>query len=337
MNESLFPPIEIDGITYQDGGMKRHNNPINLALSEARHLWPTSPNPDVLISLGTGSTTPGSVPAISRYRNFLVDGWMSRIYRSFSSSFDGENAWREVSGLMNKTCRESSFRFDLSVPGGLPRLDDTECMARLSAMVHSPSFGISNHKEAATALLTTCFFLKLDSVPSYYAGLFQCAGTIRCRAPAQHVIRCLDILDPSRKDLYKDNIKLGVYISTHDICSHCHKYNRPIRFIVRDLEESIVVSLCFGDKLHRLSAFPNSMQWFVEQQGLNQKFGGSNHRLEAKEECPVCEARAGGVRKRKYIEVWWKVLRDEISSIIPATSNIIWIVPNLHQLCSIVA
>jgi hypothetical protein len=284
--------------------MRRNNNPINIALSEARHLWPTSPNPDVFISLGTGSVASELAPRISKFRNFLVDGWMPRIYRSFSSSFDGQNAWREVIGVMDKISRESSFRFDLSVPGGLPRLDDTECMDRLSVLVHSRPSGLESHKDAVAALLATSFYFQLDTVPEYHIGLFQCVGSIRCRAPPQHVIHCLDTLDSSQKDLYKDKINLGIQLTSDDICHYCLRYSRPIRFFVRDLTENIVLSLRFGSKLHRLSAFPNNMQWFAEQQGLNWSFGHSNHCSFVKQECVVCEARGvAGVRKRKYTDI----------------------------------
>lgn len=284
--------------------MRRNNNPINIALSEARHLWPTSPNPDVFISLGTGSVVSELTPRISQFRNFLVDGWMPRIYRSFSSSFDGQNAWREVTGMMDNISRESSFRFDLSVPGGLPRLDDTECMDRLSVLVHSRRSGLENHKDAVAALLATSFYFQLETVPEYHAGLFQCVGSIRCRAPPQHVIHCLDTLDSSQKELYKDKINLGIQLTSDDICHYCLRYSRPIRFFVRDLTENIVLSLRFGGKHHRLSAFPKNMEWFIEQQGLNSSFGRSNHRTSAKQECLVCEARGvAGARKRKYTDI----------------------------------
>ncbi|KFY04385.1 hypothetical protein V491_09370, partial [Pseudogymnoascus sp. VKM F-3775] len=49
-----FRPHHIDGVgTFQDGGLWR-NNPIDIAISEARALWPTIVEPDVVLSLGTG-------------------------------------------------------------------------------------------------------------------------------------------------------------------------------------------------------------------------------------------------------------------------------------------
>lgn len=301
----LFPTIDIDGLgTFQDGGIRGHNNPVNLALSEAKHLWPNSPRPDVFMSLGTGSGTvePAS-SSVSRFRNVLIDGWIPRVYRSFSSSFEGQCAWREFLESLDDQSRGNYFRFDLAVPGGLPRMDNTDCMEKLSQLVHSSPSG---HKEAITALLASSFFFQLDAKPEYYSGLLQCIGSIRCRAPAQYVINWINGFDSSRKDFYKDDINLGLHLSVDDICEHCNRYSRPIRFMVRDLKEKIGLSIYFGGESHRLSAFPNNIQWFIEQQGIGGVFGLPNHKVFPKAGCSVCEGAgrgAGRPKKRKYVDI----------------------------------
>jgi hypothetical protein len=301
----LFPTIDIPGLgTFQDGGMRRHNNPINLALSEAKHLWPNCPNPDVFISLGTGSETENISPTVPRYRNVLLDGWLPRIYRSVSSSFEGQNNWKEFLGVVDEKHRDDYFRFDLSISGGLPRLDDTECMDRLSKLVRTNPIGDRAQKDTVIALLATSFFFRLDSKPEYFSGLLQCVGSIRCRAPARHVIRCLDKLDSTAKEFYKDGINLGLQLTTDDICQHCDRYFRPVRFVVRDVKDTITLSLRFGGQSHRLSAFPNNIQWFTEQQGLDWSFGSLDHKLNPERGCPLCEGQQHGrPRKRKYADI----------------------------------
>jgi hypothetical protein len=301
----LFPTIDIPGLgTFQDGGIRRHNNPINLALSEAKHLWPNCPKPDVFVSLGTGSEASDPNTVVSRFRNILVDGWVPRVYRSISSSFEGQSNWRELCGILDEDSRDDYFRFDLAVPGGLPRMDNTDCMDRLSKLVHSSSIGHQSHKDAMAALLAASFYFQLDAQPQYFAGLLQCVGSIRCRAPARHVIDCLERLNPTRKEFYKDTINLGLHLTSDDVCQTCHRYFRPVRFIVRDLKETVTLSLHFGGKPRRLSAFPNTMQWFTEQQGLEWSFGSSNHSSVSKRNCPGCDERVlGGSKKRKYIDI----------------------------------
>ncbi|EKV15737.1 Patatin-like serine hydrolase, putative [Penicillium digitatum PHI26] len=302
---SLFPTIDIPGLgTFQDGGMRRHNNPINLALSEAKHLWPNCPSPDVFISLGTGSETGSQSPVVSKFRNVLLDGWLPRVYRSVSSSFEGQNNWKEFLGIMDEKSQAQYFRFDLSIPSGLPRLDNTECMDRLSSLVRANISSDRTQRDAAISLLATSFFFCLDTKPKYFSGLLQCVGSIRCRAPARDVIQCLDKIS-TPKEFYKDAINLGLQLTTDDICQYCDRYFRPVRFIVRDVKDTITLSLRFGGEQHRLSAFPNKIQWFAEQQGLEWSFGSLDHRVDSSRRgCPMCEGQqAGRLRKRKHADI----------------------------------
>lgn len=284
--------------------MRRHNNPINLAITEAKHLWPNCPGPDVFISLGTGSETTSHSPTVSRFRNVLLDGWLPRIYRSVSSSFEGQNNWREFLGVIDEKSRDDYFRFDVSIPGGLPRLDNVECMDRLSKLVRTNIPSDRTQRDAVISLLATCFFFHLETRPEYFSGLLKCVGSIRCRAPARSVIDCLERLDPSAKEFYKDEINLSLQLTANDICQYCDRYFRPVRFIVRDVNETITLSLRFGGRTHRLSAFPNKIKWFTEQQGLDWSFGSRDHRSSSREGCPACEGQqAGKPRKRKYTDI----------------------------------
>ncbi|KAJ6008530.1 FabD/lysophospholipase-like protein [Penicillium herquei] len=307
---SLFSTVSIPGIgTFQDGGMRRHNNPVNLALSEAKHLWPNSPSPDVVISLGTGSGTKDyPSKSVSNFRNVLVDGWMPRIYRSFSSSFEGSTTWREFLDSVNEKHRDDYFRFDVTVPGGLPRMDNVDCMDRLSKLVRSDPAGVQKHKEAIASLLASSFYFQLDAKPEYYSGFLQCIGSVRCRAPAHYVLNWIHGFDSSRKDFYKDSINLGIHLSSEDICEHCQRYSRRLRFMVRDLKQTIGLSIQFGGRSHSLSALPNSIQWFIEQQGLDGTFGSPAHtQASAETGCPICEVpRSRGQwfgKKRKYVDI----------------------------------
>ncbi|CAG8074119.1 unnamed protein product [Penicillium olsonii] len=301
----LFPTIDIPGLgTFQDGGMRRHNNPINLALSEAKHLWPNCPNPDVFISLGTGSNGEAQSTSVSRFRNIFVDGWLPRIYRSLSSSFEGQCNWREFLGILDDKVRGTYFRFDSPIPGGLPGLNDTDCMEGLSRLVRSTIPTDGSHQDTVTSLLTTSFFLHLDSKPEYIGGLLQCVGSIRCRGSARHIIDCLEKLHPEPKYFYKDSINLGLQLARDDICPSCNRYFRPIRFSIRDINDTISLSLHFGGRTQRLSAFPSSIQWFIEQQRLEWSFGSLDHSFQSQSGCAACEGhQAGRRRKRKYADI----------------------------------
>ncbi|KAJ5178966.1 hypothetical protein N7492_002176 [Penicillium capsulatum] len=266
------------------------------------YLWQI---PDVFISLGTGSGANDTASTtVSRFRNIFVDGWVPRVYRSFSSSFEGQCTWKEFLGGLDDRNRDDYFRFDVSVPGGLPRMDNTECMDGLSKLVHTKSSGERKHREAIAALLVSTFFFQLDRKPEYYSGFLQCVGTIRCRAPASHVLNWMNTFDESKKYFFKDAINLGLHLTPDDICEHCHRYSRRVRFIVRDYKENIGLCVELSGKLHCLSAFPNNMQWFVEQQGIDRVFGSPDHKAISAGGCPFCDGQdSGRPRKRKYIDI----------------------------------
>ncbi|KAK6810683.1 hypothetical protein RU639_013502 [Aspergillus parasiticus] len=299
----LFSTIDLPGIgTFQDGGMGRHNNPVNLALSESKHLWPSAPDPDVVITLGTASEI--TVPRPSSFRNIVLDGWVPRVYRSLRASFDGRNTWKELEDRLDAGSLENFFRFDVSLPDGLPAMDNTGCMEHLSRQARKETNECYDIRASALALLTTCFFFKLEVMPEYREGLFLCMGTIRCRADARPLLKRLLEMEPNSRGFYKDNLELGLRLSADDICATCHRYSLPVRFLVRDLHERFTLSLRLEGTARRLSAFPNTVQWFIDQQRLDCPFGSANHNVPFQMECPDCSAHAMGKgRKRKYIEI----------------------------------
>ncbi|RJE19000.1 hypothetical protein PHISCL_08662 [Aspergillus sclerotialis] len=296
----LFSTISIPGLgTFQDGGMGRDNNPVNVALFEAKHLWPNVANPDVVITLGTGTET--TSPKVSYFRNILLDGWIPRVYRSHKRSFDGRTTWKELKMRLDDGLQEDYYRFDPFLSGGLPSMDDTDCMDSLSEQARTQRG--EDHDGAALALLTACLFFQLDKAPTYKSGLYHCVGTIRCRAPPRPLIERLALI-PGRNGFYKDRLNLGISLSVNDICPSCHRYALPVRFFVRDLQENVTLSLRIGEKGRRLSAFPNRIQWFIDEQRLNCPFGSPNHGVPLHVECPDCGTDgATRSRKRKYIDI----------------------------------
>jgi hypothetical protein len=69
-NSRLVKPAYISVIgTFQDGGLK-HNNPVNLALWECLHIWPSVVKPDLLVSLGTGTDREIQSPSASHFDIF---------------------------------------------------------------------------------------------------------------------------------------------------------------------------------------------------------------------------------------------------------------------------
>ncbi|KAL4933509.1 patatin-like phospholipase family protein [Aspergillus undulatus] len=297
---SLFSTVSLPGLgSFQDGGIPRYNNPASVAELEVKHLWPGA-TPDVFITLGTGTGLRSTKP--SSFRNVLIDGWIPRVYRAMQRTFDGRVPWLEQYSRLNDNAKENYFRFDPCFHQ-MPPMDDTKCMEYLSKQTRIQS-SWQNSSEAAVALLVSSLFFQLDAMPEYQSGFFHCRGTIRSRCPPEPLIRRLSQLEPGRQDFFKDQINLGLYLSSADICSSCHRYSLAARFYVRNLDESITLSLRLGSTKRRLSAFPKSMQRFIEEQGLDSPFGHSNHDIPLLVNCSACMTRTGTQRrKRKFIEL----------------------------------
>ncbi|OJD25537.1 hypothetical protein ACJ73_03090 [Blastomyces percursus] len=296
--QALLPSIDIAGVSYQDGGVRpQNNNPVLLGLSEVRRLWPATPTPDVVVSLGTCSE-PEHSPTASRFRNVLVDGMFSRGYRSISSSYDGEDSWKQLKGLLLETRAEKNYiRLNVPFPPGRrPSMDNAGAMDTLAQWVRKQSLEI---EQASVSLLLSSFFFVLDGKPEFQSGLFHCIGSIRCRAPARAVIRLLSSLHPTRIDFYKDDMNLGLPLSEEDICESCGRYRRPAQFFVRHLKEEITLSVRYEGIQQLLSQFPKTMQSVVDEQGLDCSFGLANHGIPFRIQCSACEGQ--GRRKKKKL------------------------------------
>ncbi|KAL3469016.1 FabD/lysophospholipase-like protein [Aspergillus californicus] len=274
--------------TFQDGGMSGHNCPIELAMLETRRIWRTIAEPDVVISLGTGYQESKRDSNMTRFRNFLVDGFGPRSFRSGMESAVGK-----------KESRRRYFRFDPSFPTALPPMGDTDCMDSLSSWVRNHSENWESHRLAARALLTSCFYFQLDREPEYQVGKYFCTGTIQTRMPARPLIRQLKLMGCGDPSFYHDRMNLGLSLLFDDICEICDQYFLPVRFYIRDLEDKVTLCLRTGRDSSPLSNFPNKMIWFVEEQRLNCPFGPQI--IPAR--CACKDRRRKRGVKRKFMEI----------------------------------
>ncbi|KAL9077890.1 MAG: hypothetical protein Q9157_003189 [Trypethelium eluteriae] len=281
---------------FQDGGLK-HNNPINLALTEMRAIWPTSPCPDVVLSLGTGMTETQS-PVAPHFRHVLNDGFIPRLYRSFMSSFDGESVWRDLQNRLDERAKRDYFRFNLEMKD-TPLIDDTSRMTEFRQSVSAQPATREHCHDVTIALLVSCFFFELEAVPCFDKGAYRCEGTVRCRTLSENVPRVLSGRY-TRIEFITDGGVLGTFDSYHDICWACHRYSKKLLFYVQHPSDVISLELRLGDhQRRRLSGFPQSMEWFVKQQGLDADFGTPDHGSPGTLYCRVCEPARSLLRKRK--------------------------------------
>ncbi|KKZ60143.1 hypothetical protein EMCG_05065 [[Emmonsia] crescens] len=303
----LFPPVEIPEVgSFQDGGVKpQNNNSILLGLSEVKRLWPETPMPDVIVSLETCSSTIAHSSKVSSFRNVFVDGFVLRGYRFINSSYDGEETSRDLENLLGDRAQKTYVRLNAPFPLSRHSVLDNPDIDALTKWVWKCVKGSSEIKRVRILMLLSSFFFFLEDVLEFQSGLFHCVGSIWCCASARSVLRMLSSLHPTRIDIFKNDINLGLQLSEDDICNRCGRYCRSVRFFVRHLDDKVALSLRFDGASELLSQFPQSMQWFIDRQGLDCSFGLANHGIPLRVQCETCDARIqgrGDGKRLKYIE-----------------------------------
>ena len=275
---SLFKPAFIASLgSFQDGGL-RHNNPTDLALWECNKLWSTPTQPDVVLSLGTGTANNLKSPKAPHFRELFTDGFIPRLCRSFMSSIDGERAWRDITNRFDDATKADYFRLNIPFDDAAePLLDDLECIDTLRQSVHLQPQGSRDRAEVASALLVASLYFELDTLPKYEFGQYFCTGIIRCRNDFDGVLKSLARIHTKQLEFATETENLGA-LTIDDICHNCRLYHKKIRFHVRHLEDTVSLFVKINDlERRKISGFPHSMQWFIKQQQLDAPFGKIDH------------------------------------------------------------
>ena len=216
-----FRPHHIDDVgTFQDGGLWR-NNPIDIAISEARALWPTIVEPDVVLSLGTGyqadEDAKKNIPSptdisplfgspvvatdlgraeiamatalhdVQQPRGLWRSGFITRCLESFLSTMDGQKFY-DLPNQWNRTADEIKryFRLNTQLQGKTPALDDVSTMSPLKFETRKQHLKSDTLDELAECLLSTLFYFELTSRPIRNRSHISCQGQILCIISSGH-------------------------------------------------------------------------------------------------------------------------------------------------------
>lgn len=164
-------------------------------------------------------------------------------------------------------------RLNLQVQGSLPRLDDVSSMASLMDQVDR-SRDDAALSRIRVALIASSFFFELDCMPIYMPnGHYLCDGAIRIRGDAQLVLDLVRTIHGDQVQIVDDMGELVDVQLSSGMCWFCSRFNQPVRFIVRELDHTVNLSLRLGPAgEHRISGFPQKLRWFIAQQRLDDPF-----------------------------------------------------------------
>ncbi|KAK6509161.1 hypothetical protein TWF481_003922 [Arthrobotrys musiformis] len=117
-----FAPMLVDGTVFRDGGLKA-NNPVHIALEEAKLLW-GKPRPDSLISMGTGLPGGSLQPEPAGLGN--LDAKIAGYLRTWLGSIDGQQAWDDFRDSQSGDVLARCNRLNTSWDWIDPTFDDLE-------------------------------------------------------------------------------------------------------------------------------------------------------------------------------------------------------------------
>lgn len=179
-------------------------------------------------------------------------------------------------------------------------IDDVDHMDDLRRCVQMQPRGHEDRVKIAAALLLASFYFELDAVPLLETGQYKCLGSIRCRNEGKAVINALHGLLGLQLEFYTGTASLGK-VSAKDLCEACQLYRKKITIRVRRLEDQASVYVKFGTERRKISGFPHSMLWFIQQQQLDTVFGCRTHDSLTRPLCQVCTMQQSPVlgQKRK--------------------------------------
>ena len=276
---SYFHPVQIgQSSRYQDGGL--HNpNPTDIAIEESSAV--SDARRDLVLSLGTGLPPPldSSAPKpyfFRRSRDCSGLRLMRGARRAVSNAWDAEKVHQAVLRWMNALdplSTERYHRLNLVASEGLPPLDDVGCMESLMHDAERCS-DVQKLPEIVAALLASSFFFELDGMPTYSSnGQYMCRGTVRVRGNPKHVMELARTTHAGRIQFVKGTDELGDLQLGDSLCAACGRFHQRVRFVVPELEGSTLISLRLGrGATYRISGFPQSVNWFIAKQGLDNPF-----------------------------------------------------------------
>ena len=297
--------MTITGVgTFQDGGLN-HNNPIFIATSEARYLYPNC-QLDMLVSAGTGTSKTASLKTQPEFASdyyiptgpagspvsptgpspvspsgFWNNRFLARIYRSFMNSMDGERTWSQFYNYLPQDA-DRYIRLNIEL-NKEPELDDTTMMRELAQLTID---GLSKSVLHAVReyIYATCFYFELDKLPilDQDTGGFDCSRKIYCRygTDSPTYIALVNYLSEGRASFLVSGRAIVDSTTELDIATGLYMFSKWLRFYVKSLDDEFsILLLCSQDSRPvNISGSPFSVNRLISQQGLDLAFGAWNLR-----------------------------------------------------------
>ncbi|CUS11969.1 unnamed protein product [Tuber aestivum] len=191
------------GHTFDDGGI-RYNNPVLLANTERKVIWPEKRDrdPDILLSIGTLKSTQfrsnskvadkqNSKPRLG-LRQYIRKVWKIAA-NAIEDDLDCENTWHNFFDSLNipetgEYRKRKYCRLNPKIPEPLPALDSVARMDELENRTRQYCKESPEVRNVALTLTASLFYFELkgakESPQQVGTRMWSCNGEILCRLPA---------------------------------------------------------------------------------------------------------------------------------------------------------
>lgn len=238
-------------------------------------MSPGAAEPSIVVSLGTGSSSSNPEGESS---SILVDKFPFRLSRALWRQTSSKTAWNHLLGHQKADDRTSFFRFDIEFEEKEPLLDEVNKMEHVRQTACQTMTGSSSLHRLSRHLRAELFFFELDdSLPPYFFnGAYQCVGTILCRLRAM-----TPEYEAFMQQLWQKtaSFRLGGQV-LGITCENIHaNFSHRVCFSLPSPKHLFAIKLAEGEgDSFDISGSPFTLDWLMQRQGLNSKFGTSDHR-----------------------------------------------------------
>jgi len=259
--------------TFQDGGLQ-YNNPLNIAIWETRYAWPGR-TVDFALSIGTGTTDHDAYAFSAGAHSPVKDRFMSRLFKTFMKSLDGERVWREIFNSLTDREKCRYHRLNLPIKGKEPMLDDTMAISTLKTQ--SGDWIKANQRLFLTldSIYASMFYFEFDEMPTNIGDTYTCVGYIYSR---------LNTTSQGRQHLYEKLESTSSYFLVlgeptrciDNIPSHSSlpPFKRKVKFTLETLEDDVGITLLgLTSSPTTISGLPQSANELIRMQQLHSIFG----------------------------------------------------------------
>ncbi|KAI1856697.1 uncharacterized protein JN550_013691 [Neoarthrinium moseri] len=270
--------------TFQDGGLM-FNNPASKAVREVAALFPDASEPGLVVSLGTGSSTPSNPPPATNERHFLRDSFPARVYRAFWSSGDSKRAWQQLVDHTKDDPSNVLFRFDVEYDGRPPALDSVAEMEHIGRLARETIQDSPMLSKLVHRIRAELFVFELDPLHGarFRNGEIECSGRIICRLRASNDgLRAFVSQFIDRSAFFRignRTVSISSRSNSGSSENNMAPFTMNVRFAVANRNEPFAIRLCEDDDQGcHISGSPFTLEKLFTQQHLGAYFGSPNHK-----------------------------------------------------------